>query len=396
MLTIGKQLTEEQRLSKAVVDVMGKLPEIAGLLMIGSRVVDDTVPTACTNGRDEWYGRAFIAAHNDAEVRFTVIHENFHKMYRHLVTWAHLCAIDMQTANIAMDYDINGKIIDEYGQDGWVTMPTGGCYDPKYKGWGTAKIFWDIYNEEGGNGGGRGNGNHPQGFDTHDWEGAQDMTAEEQREIQREVDEALRQGALVAGKMGSGGNRDLDELLQPKVDWREVLREFVQTTCAGKDYSTWKKPNRRYIGAGIYMPSGISEQVDCIAEHNDMSGSIGKREQQIMISELVGICEQVKPDELHVSYWDTEVCGYEKYTNDELDTVATRTNPVGGGGTDVTCVPEYLREHGIKPQASIVFTDGYLYGGWGTWDHPVLWVIVDNKQAKPDHGVVVHVSSEDL
>jgi predicted metal-dependent peptidase len=396
MLTIGKQLTEEQRLSKAVVDVMGKLPEIAGLLMIGSRVVDDTVPTACTNGRDEWYGRAFIAAHNDAEVRFTVIHENFHKMYRHLVTWAHLCAIDMQTANIAMDYDINGKIIDEYGQDGWVKMPEGGCYDPKYKGWGTAKIFWDIYNEEGGNGGGRGNGNHPQGFDTHDWEGAQDMTAEEQREIQREVDEALRQGALVAGKMGSGGNRDLDELLQPKVDWREVLREFVQTTCAGKDYSTWKKPNRRYIGAGIYMPSGISEQVDCIAEHNDMSGSIGKREQQIMISELVGICEQVKPDELHVSYWDTAVCGYEKYTNDELDTVATRTNPVGGGGTDVTCVPEYMREHGIKPQASIVFTDGYLYGGWGTWDHPVLWVIVDNKQAKPDHGVVVHVSSEDL
>ena len=395
MLTIGKQLTEEQRLSKAVVDVMGKLPEIAGLLMIGSRVVDDTVPTACTNGRDEWYGRAFIAAHNDAEVRFTVIHENFHKMYRHLVTWAHLCAIDMQTANIAMDYDINGKIIDEYGQDGWVTMPKGGCYDPKYKGWGTAKIFWDIYNEEGGNNGNR-PVNHPEGFDSHDWEGAQDMTADEQREIQREVDEAIRQGALVAGKMGSGGNRDLDELLQPKVDWREVLREFVQTTCAGNDYSTWKKPNRRYIGAGIYMPSGISEQVECIAEHNDMSGSIGKREQQIMISELVGICEQVKPDELHVSYWDTAVCGYEKYTNDELDTVASRTKPVGGGGTDVTCVPEYLREHGIKPQASIVFTDGYLYGGWGTWDHPVLWVIVDNKRAKPDHGVVVHVSSEDL
>ena len=222
------------------------------------------------------------------------------------------------------------------------------------------------------------------------------MTPEEQREIQREVDEAIRQGSLVAGKMGSGGSRDMEELLKPKVDWREVLREFVQTTCAGSDYSTWKKPNRRYVGAGIYMPSGISEQVECIAEHNDMSGSIGKREQQIMISELVGICEAVKPDELHVSYWDTKVCGYEKYTNDELDTVAAKTNPVGGGGTDVTCVPEYMSANGIKPQASIVFTDGYLYGGWGTWDHPVLWVIVDNKNAKPDHGVVVHVQSEDL
>ncbi len=398
MLAIGKQLTEEQRLSKAVIDIMPRIPEISGLLMIGERTIDDTVPTACTNGRDEWYGRWFVFAHNDAELRFVVIHEVFHKMYRHLVTWAHLWEICPRTANIAMDYDINGKIIDEYGQDGWVTMPKGGCYDPKYKGWGTAKIFWDIYKEEDGGGGGRGkpDDGHPQGFDDHDWESAQDMTADEQREIQREVDEAIRQGSLVAGKMGSGGSRDMEELLKPKVDWREVLREFVQTTCAGSDYSTWKKPNRRYIGTGIYMPSGISEQVTCIAEHNDMSGSIGKREQQIMISELVGICEAVKPEELHVSYWDTKVCGYEKYTNDELDTVASKTNPVGGGGTDVRCVPEYMRKHGIKPQASIVFADGHRYGGWGTWDHPVLWVIVDNKNAKPDHGVTVHVQSEDL
>ena len=151
MLAIGKQLTEEQRLSKAVVDIMPRIPEISGLLMIGERKIDETVPTACTNGRDEFYGRGFVAAHNDAELRFVVIHQVFHKMYRHLVTWAHLWKICPRTANIAMDYDINGKIIEEYGQDGWVTMPKGGCYDPKYKGWGTAKIFWDIYDPDAAN-----------------------------------------------------------------------------------------------------------------------------------------------------------------------------------------------------------------------------------------------------
>ena len=399
MLAIGKQITEEQRLSKAVVDIMPRIPEIAGLLMIGERRIDDTVPTACTDGRDELYGRAFVDSLNDAELRFVIIHEVFHKMYRHLITWAHLWELDSRTANIAMDYDINGKIIEEYGQDGWVKMPEGGCHDPKYKGWGTAKIFWDIYDPDAANDqpqGGKPDDGHPQGFDQHDWEGAKDMTADEQREIAREVDEAIRQGALVAGKIGDGASRSLDELLKPKVDWREVLREFIHTTCAGNDFSTWKRPNRRFMGAGIYMPSGISEKVKCIAEHNDMSGSIGKREQQVMISELVGICDAVTPDELHVSYWDTEVRGYEKYTNDELNDVATKTKPVGGGGTDVRCVPAYLREHNIKPQASIVFTDGYLYGGWGDWDHPVLWVILDNKNAKPDNGVVVHVKSEDL
>ena len=105
MLAVGKQITEEQRLSKAVVAVMGKVPEIAGLLMIGEREITDdpNIPTACTNGRDEWYGRAFVATLTDAELRFVVIHEVFHKMYRHLVTWAHLWKICSRTANISMD-----------------------------------------------------------------------------------------------------------------------------------------------------------------------------------------------------------------------------------------------------------------------------------------------------
>jgi hypothetical protein len=49
--------------------------------------------------------------------------------------------------------------------------------------------------------------NSPKGFDAHDWEGAQDMSAEEQRELARDIDEAVRQGALIASKLGSGGVR---------------------------------------------------------------------------------------------------------------------------------------------------------------------------------------------
>ena len=426
MLSIGKKLTPEQRLSKAIVDIMGKAYALSGVIMIGDRSIEyneEKVPTACTNGRDEWYGAKFIEPLNDAKLRFLVLHEVYHKLYRHLTTWQHLHRIHPQLANIACDYVINVKIMDEFGENGWVEMIEGGCYDVKYRGWDAAKVFWELYKQlekppRGGGGSGlpdnqpqgddgtadgpttgsgnTGVGDLPQGFDAHDWDGAQEMTADEQRELAREIDEAVRQGALVAGKMGSGGNRDLEELLQPKVDWREVLRAFVSSTCAGSDYSTWRKPKRRLIGQGIYMPSTYSEQVTCLAEHNDMSGSIGKREQQIMISELVGICEAVKPEELHVSYWDTEVCGYEKYDNHELHTVAERTTPVGGGGTCVECVPEYMKKNNINPQASIVFTDGDLYGGWGEWDHPVLWVIVDNESAQPTYGEVLHVESGDL
>ena len=398
MLSIGKQLTPEQRLSKAVVDIMSKAQALSGVIMIGDRTVEhDTakVPTACTNGRDEMYGAEFMERLNDAELRFLVLHEVYHKLYRHLTTWKHLYKEDAQLANMSCDYVINDKIMSEYGKDGWVTMPKGGCYNPKYSGWDTAQVYNDLKKDQDEGDGGQGGG-QPQGFDEHDWDGAQEMSADEQRELAREIDEAVRQGALIAGKLGSGGDRNLDELMQPQVDWREVLRDFVQTTCAGTDYSTWRRPSRRYIGAGIYMPSGISEQVGELVVAIDTSGSIGGRELSAFLSEVKAVCDTVHPEKLRVLYWDTKVCRDEVYETHEQDDIVKSTKPAGGGGTCVECVPEYLREHNINPQACIVLTDGYLYGGWGQWANPVLWCVLDNERAKPDVGVTVNIKSRDM
>jgi predicted metal-dependent peptidase len=240
------------------------------------------------------------------------------------------------------------------------------------------------------------NGKPSGGFDEHGWDEAQDMTAEEQRELAREIDEAIRQGALVAGKTGSGGDRDLVDLLQPQVDWREVLREFVQNTCAGSDYSTWRRPNRRYIGAGVYMPSGISEQIGEIVVAIDTSGSIGARELGAFLAEIKSVADTVHPEAIRILYWDTEVCGDERYVGDEADNIVQSTKPKGGGGTNVECVPQYIQDNQIKAQAVIVLTDGYLYGGWGEWHHPVLWTVLDNKNAQPDVGKTVHIKSRDM
>ena len=400
MLSIGKQLTPEQRVPKTIVALMSKIPALAGVLMIGDRVVEHDnakVPTACTNGRDEWYGAEFVDGLTDAELRGLVLHENYHKLYRHLTTWQHLNAIDPDLANRAMDYVINIKIMDEYGQDGWIKLPEGGCYDEKYRGWDTAQVFNDLRdNEPQDEDGGGGGTDEPQGFDSHDWEGATEMDAEEIRDLARDIDEAVRQGVLIAGKMGSGGDRNLEELMQPQIDWRETLREFIHTTCAGSDYSTWKRPNRRYIGANIYMPSGISEQVDELVVAIDTSGSIGGIELSAFLTEVKSVCDTVHPNKVRLLYWDTEVCQDETYELHELDDLVTSTKPLGGGGTCVECVPEYMSVEGIKPQACIVLTDGDLYRGWGTWNTPVLWCILDNKSKKPDVGMAVHIKSRDM
>ena len=407
MLSIGKQLTAEQRVSKAVVDIMAnpKYVALAGVLMIGERRVETDpakCPTAYTNGKNEVYGADFIEDLNDKQLRFLILHEVYHKLYRHLTTWQHLYKDDAQLANMACDYVINIKLVDD-NDDDFATMDGKlecGCLDPKYRGWDSAQVYNDLKQQAqdnpSGQGGGQGMPGTPTGFDEHGWDDASDMTAEEQRELAREIDEAIRQGALVAGKTGSGGARDLAELLEPQVDWREVLREFVQSTCAGSDYSTWRRPNRRYIGAGVYMPSGISESVGELIIAVDTSGSIGQRELSVFLSEINSIAETVHPEAIRLLYWDTEVCADERYVGDEVENLAKSTKPAGGGGTNVECVTDYITREQIKAQACIVLTDGYLYGGWGQWNMPVLWTIMDNKNAKPDCGKTVHVKGRDM
>jgi len=412
MFMIGKTLTEEQRLQKAVVDIMAnhKYIALAGILMIGDRRIDDDAencPTAYTNGKDERYGRAFVAKLNDAELRFLILHECYHKLYRHLTTWRWMYNEHPQAANLACDYVINIKLVDD-NKDGFATM-TGelkmGCFDEKYRGWDSAKVFKDLKQGgqgQGGKGKGQGQGqaqgqDQGTGFDDHGWDDAQEMTPDEKNELAREIDEAIRQGALMAGKVGSGGARDFEDLLQPQVDWREALREFISSTCTGSDYSTWRKPNRRYLSAGVYLPSGITERVGELAILIDTSGSTyAPGVLTTFMTEAKAICDTVKPSRVHIIYWDTKVCQAEIYEQNELDGMITSTQPKGGGGTDIRCAIDYMSKQGITPQASIVLTDGYLGNVWGQWTHPVLWTILDNKSAVPDCGQAVHINSENM
>ena len=402
-------LSAEQRVQKAVVDIMNKdrYVALAGVLMLGSKEVRDDVPTAATNGRDEVYGRTFVEQLNDAELRFVVLHECYHKLFRHLTTWKHLWDDDAQLANTSCDYVINLMIVDD-NKDGFAVIPkdkqTGkpiGLLDKKYAGMDSEQVFKLLKKDQDQDQGqGQGQGQGQQGFDEHDWEGAAEMSDEEQQQLAEDIDEAVRQGALTAGKLGTGGNRAIDSLLQPEVDWKEVLREFVTTTCVGSDYSTYSRPNRRYASSDTYMPSGVSQQVDELVVAIDTSGSIGQPELTKFLSEIQGVVANVNPRAVRVLYWDTKVCADEMYENETstntggmpLSSLISSTKPTGGGGTDVRCVNTYMQDNQITAQAVIVLTDGYLNGSWGEWSAPVLWCILSHKSAMPTVGEAIHIT----
>jgi len=402
-----KEEREERRLKKAKISIM-RNPEFAllsGLMTVGKTRVDEDVPTAATNGRDEVYGRAFIKSLDDKELAFVVMHETMHKMYRHLFVWRKLWDENPQLANMACDYVINIQLVDMDKRQQWIAMPMKagkaiGLVDARFRGMHAKQVF-DILKEEkkgeGGSGGGEG-GNKGEGeLDAHDWEGAKELGEEAKKALERDIDSAIRQGLIaerkVAGKGTGGLSRELQELLEPEVDWREVLREFVTTTCSAKDASSWRRVNRRYLASDIYMPSLIGEKVGHLCIGVDTSGSIGGQELADFMSEVKSIAEDVHPDRVDLMYWDGEVAGHEEYDSVTVPNIVSSTQPKGGGGTDPRCVHKFMCEKNIKPQALIMLTDGCI-GDWGNeWDIPVLWVIAGNARTTAPMGKTIHIKS---
>ena len=392
---------EERRLSKTKIAIM-RNPKFAlwsGLMTVGkTRVVDD-VPTANTNGRDENYGREFIKRLDDKELAFVVLHETLHKAYRHLFVWRKLWEENAEIANMACDYVINLQLVDMDKDQQVLAMPMHegkvvGLVDERFRGMHTKQVF-DILKEEEPEGGYGGSGGGEDGFDVHDWEGAKGLSDEQKEALQKEVDQAIRQGIIahekLVGKGGGGLNRELEDLMHPEVDWKEVLKEFVRSTCNAKDASSWRRVNRRFLGEDMYMPTLIGEKVGHLVIGVDTSGSVGGKELSEFLSEVQGIAEEVHPEKVDLIYWDGAVAGHEEYDGNTVTNIVSSTQPKGGGGTDPTCVMRYLKENAIRPEAIIMLTDGYI-GNWGDeWDAPILWTIVRNSKTYAPVGKTIHI-----
>ena len=381
--------TAERKLKRVKIGLM-RNPKFAlwsGILMVGDTIVDDKVPTACTDGRDEIYGRKFVEEQTDKGLSYVVLHECLHKAFRHLSIWRGLFKQNAQLANMACDYVINLMLEEIDPEHKFIEQPTMdgktvGLLDKKYAGMNSKQVF-DLLKkeqkkkqEEGGGGEG---GEGQQSFDEHDWDGAESLTKEEVKELEREIEQAVRQGQMqherLNGKGAGNMGRELDDLLNPKIDWKDALREFIQQTCANKDTSSWRRPNRRFLYQNIYMPSLIGEQCGRLVVGIDTSGSIRQEEITRFLSEVAGIVDLVHPEGIDLIYWDHKIAGHEEYDMNTLQSLATSTKPCGGGGTSPACVMEYIEEKHLEPVAVLMFTDGYI-GNWGdNWKHPLLWVI---------------------
>ena len=424
---------DERRLKKVMINLMRE-PQFAlfsGVMMCGTTAIKDGVASAATDGYNIYFGRAFLRSLDEKMIGFVILHETMHKAFRHLSIYRKLFEIDHSCANMAADYVINLMLVNLDPQSKFITFPVingqrAGLLDHKYAGMNTKQIF-DLLREEkkqkqkqkqkpnkgdqgegGDEGDGvpdentdEGDGDNPGGFDEHLWGDAKDVPKDVQETQAKEIDRALRQGQAAAAKLAGSGslgnNKALDELLNPEVPWEELLREFIQSTCMNKDTSSWRRVNRRLIGQDLYMPSLIGESMRHMVIGVDASGStwVGKVLTKFL-TEAHAAITFANPDLLHLIYWDTSVTGVEEYDSTTLGTMVKSTQIKGGGGTNVSCLEDYLKEKRIRPECIIILTDGHLGGQWGqTWDGvPVLWVVAGNANATAPNGKTVHINEE--
>ena len=379
--------TPMQRIEQAKVSLFRdpRFAYMAGLFMIGKTTITDDIPTARTNGRDVEFNPEFVQSLDDAELRAVVYHEyGGHILYRHLSVFKFLYEQDGRLANMACDYVIN-QIIKDFNSPQFIRLPKCGLQNDRFRGMDSKQVF-DILKEEDPDGGG-GTG---QTMDSHDWEGAGQISEQEEQALVKELNTVLRQGVMASKLLGHPVDREVLRNLNPEVDWREALRDFMTTQCAGNDYSTYRRPRRRMMASGIYLPTPMSNSVPSILVAVDTSGSVDDVQVAKFLAEVAGVCETVCPEEVHLLYWGSRVVGHEVYTSDMQDMLRDVTRPMCGGGTDVNCVTQYMEENQLNPTCVLVLTDGYLAGSWGNWHQPILWGITTYRVA--DVGTTIRLT----
>lgn len=352
------------KLSKAKTALIFAQPFFATLSMQMPWVRDDTLdpPTMATDGDNIYWHGDFVQKSTHDELVFVVCHEIMHCVFQHMLRRG---AREAYRWNVATDVVIN----DMLKRENVGTMPAGGIDMPQLAQAGKF-LAEEVYNllppSPPGSKSGK-NGTNGQPIDeVRDAKGSAAEKTEKANKMKVRVAQAA-QAAKMCGKLTAGLERLVSDVLQPKVDWRDVLRRFIAVRA--KTETTFARPKRRFAAEDIYLPSKGGDALGELLIAVDCSGSIGERELAEFAAEIRAIHEDMRPSKVHVVYFDAAISHYESYEpGDELD-----IRPHGGGGTDFAPIFAYAIEHALDVCACVVLTDGYC-GSYGDVPaFPVLW-----------------------
>lgn len=341
---------------------------------------DDTLnpPTACTDGETITFHPKLVQSLSDAELQFVLSHEVMHPALMHN---ARCTGRDPIKWNVACDIVVNQLLInDGVGQAPPWILHDWGLY---MQGEGKVEKIYDLLPDgkygQPGTGPSSGNASHDVVSQCKD--NADDHAANMRNKLHQAA-----QTAKKAGKLSGAIEAFVEQMTTPLVTWQDKLRNFVMTT-KGQD-RTWTKPNRRYASTDIFLPGNDGERIGEIVWAIDCSGSTSDRMVGQCGAELNSIQEELRPEKIHVIYFDSEVKNMESFEPDEPVTAKV----IGRGGTAFSPIFKYIEEQGIEPICCIVATDLECSDYGPQPAYPVMWTVLDGGfYSPPPWGEVLHV-----
>jgi len=359
---------------------------------------DDWCSTAATDGRRFYYNSEFICRHSTRQLEFLFGHEVLHVVYDHMGRRGDR---DPQLYNCAADYAVNVDLVDS--RVGEIIQPC--LFDVKYRGMSSEEIYDELYEnaekidinelmkrmldehvdgDDDGNGDGDGDGDGQQG-------GRRPRLSRAEREAIRDgIKEAMLSAAQQAGagNLPNGIKRLIDRLTQPKMNWREIIRQQIESQF--KSDFTWLRPSRRGWHMDAVLPGMKPGEMIDVAVAIDTSGSMTDTMLRDILAEVRGIMEQFQEFRIDVWTFDTQVYNHQVFTQDNLDEIISY-EPQGGGGTMFEANWEYMRSIDLQPKRLIMFTDGYPCGSWGEEDYcDTIFIVHGNKTIQAPFGVTAY------
>jgi len=363
--TAAQRAQAEMTIKKARVQLVLNHPFFATLLMKAKVTLDDKVPTACVNAYGHIrVGTAFATTITVRQGMFILAHEVLHPALHH---FSRKGSRNARGWNVAGDKVINDMLVSA----GLESIP-GGIYHAGASQFAAEELYQQ--DPEGNGPGDKQDGPYEPGNGLDDMDQAP-MDDAQERECEETWRVNMAQAKTIAkqqGKMPGSLERLVDSIINPVTPWFTLL-ERLMTNFIKADYS-WSRPNKRHIGAGLYLPSsGKQPSMGTVVIQQDESGSIDNLSGQHFAGNTSKIIETCRPEKVIVLHTDTRVHDHvDEFTLDDLPIVF---KTYAGGGTDMTAGVKWCIDQGIDPEVFITLTDGYTPFPTEDPGFPLVWLI---------------------
>ena len=347
---------------------------------------DEWLGTAAVDGRNLYYNTQFFNAMNNKEIEFVVAHEILHMVFDHM---GRRDDRDPMIYNISADYIVNNTLV----RDGIGTIPSiVQCYqDFKYEGWTSEEVYDDVYQKAKDMGDeylkqlgemldehleseleGEGTDTDDNRSEDSNGNATSSKKPTYSKEEMKKIKDEIKENMISAAQSAGAGNvpaevaRMIKELTEPKMNWRQILRQQIQSIIRS-DY-TFSRPSRKGQMSGAILPAMDFQDTIDLAVAIDMSGSISNKQGEDFLGEVKGIMEEYQDYNIKVWCFDTNVYNEQDFSSDNGEDLLDY-EIIGGGGTDFMANWKYMKEQDYVPKKFLMFTDGYAWDSWGDPDY---------------------------